>query len=194
MGSTEILPVTRRQCQFQRARKRAKIWDKDKGQDIGGMEWDRSRLEIKHRQRGSQTIASNAIGVSICLGGGSWCGNIYAPHLFMKEIVAYGTDLSTRSQKNIWSYHGTGFTTAFTSAYSGSQPFCSITESTSRVMDSAFCTLLLPFTVAELAKLLCKDKPSSPALNPTGCDVRQQFSPLIHQHFPATGFFCWNYS
>lgn len=46
--------------------------------------------------------------------------------------------------------------------------------------------LLLPFSVAELAKLLCEDNPSSP-LNPTCCDLLQQFSPLslFHQHFPC---------
>lgn len=56
-----------------------------------------------------------------------------------------------------------------------SQPFRSVAGSVSRVTDSTFCTLLLPFTRAKLAKLLCKDNLSS-ALQFVCCDLLWQAS------------------
>lgn len=151
---------------------------KTKGRSLVAWKWNRSSLETKHREGPSWLLQMPLWCLSFWDSQGE---NICALCLLMKEKVAYGTELWTHQQRSIWSYQRTSSTTTFTSACS--DPVKAASPSTAsqqyiKCYRQHISAVLLPFTTAELAKLLCKDGRSSPALNPICSDLLQQVSLL----------------
>lgn len=125
------------------------------------MKWNRNRIETKHREGPRWLLQITPWCLSIWETRGE---NTCALCLLMREKVTYRPDLWTHQQRR------TNSTKTLTSAHSGPVKAASFLQHHIVSQTAHFCIMLLPFTIGDLAKLLCRDSWSSPALSPIPFD------------------------